>query len=100
MLLLRGRIVSPVERVDVCRDPKDNMFLEAALTAEADGIVSGDEDLLVLDTFRSIPVIGLATFLQMIDHFEFYNGHRRHQSLSRRTPNEVYWATLAHEIAA
>lgn len=33
-------------------------------------------------------------------YFEFYNGHRRHQSLSRRTPNEVYWATLAHEIAA
>ncbi len=33
-------------------------------------------------------------------YFEFYNGHRRHQSLGRRTPNEVYWATLAHEIAA
>ncbi len=67
LLLLRGRIVSPVERVDVCRDPKDNMFLEAALTAEADVIVSGDEDLLVLDSFRSIPVIGPAAFLQMID---------------------------------
>ena len=67
LLLLRGRIVSPVERVDVCRDPKDNMFLEAALTAEADVIVSGDEDLLVLDSFRSIPVIGPAAFLQLID---------------------------------
>ena len=67
LLLLRGRIVSPVERIDVCRDPKDNMFLEAALTAEADVIVSGDEDLLVLDSFRSIPVIGPAAFLQMID---------------------------------
>ncbi len=67
LLLLRGRIVSPVERVDVCRDPKDNMFLEAALTAEADVIVSGDEDLLVLDSFRSIPVIRPAAFLQMLD---------------------------------
>ena len=33
-------------------------------------------------------------------YFEFYNGHRRHQSLSRRTPNEVYCATLACDIAA
>lgn len=33
-------------------------------------------------------------------YFEFYNGHRRHQSLSRRTPNEVYCATLAYDIAA
>lgn len=33
-------------------------------------------------------------------YFEFYNGHRRHQSLGRRTPTEVYWATLAHEMAA
>jgi putative transposase len=33
-------------------------------------------------------------------YFEFYNSHRRHQSLGRRTPAEVYWATLAHEMAA
>jgi putative transposase len=33
-------------------------------------------------------------------YFEFYNGHRRHQSLGRRTPTEVYWATLAHNMAA
>jgi putative transposase len=33
-------------------------------------------------------------------YFEFYNDRRRHQSLGRRTPAEVYWATLAHEIAA
>jgi putative transposase len=33
-------------------------------------------------------------------YFEFYNGRRRHQTLSKRTPNEVYWATLVHEIAA
>ena len=33
-------------------------------------------------------------------YFEFYNGRRRHQSLGRRTPTAVYWATLAHEMAA
>jgi putative transposase len=28
------------------------------------------------------------------DYFEFYNGKRRHQSLDRRTPDDVYWSTL------
>jgi putative transposase len=28
------------------------------------------------------------------DYFEFYNTQRRHQSLDRRTPDDVYWSTL------
>ena len=28
------------------------------------------------------------------DYFEFYNSKRRHQSLDRRTPDDVYWRTL------
>jgi putative transposase len=28
------------------------------------------------------------------DYFDFYNSQRRHQSLDRRTPDEVYWSTL------
>jgi len=28
------------------------------------------------------------------EYFEFYNFHRRHQSLDRRTPDDVYWSTL------
>src|SRR5512147_2403135 len=27
-------------------------------------------------------------------YFEFYNSRRRHQSLDRRTPDDVYWSTL------
>ena len=27
-------------------------------------------------------------------YFEFYNSQRRHQSLDRRTPDDVYWSTL------
>ena len=32
-----------------CRDPKDQIFLDLALSAQVDWLVSGDEDLLVLD---------------------------------------------------
>ncbi len=34
------------------------------------------------------------------EYFEFYNHRRRHQSLDRRTPNDVYWSTLPQKVAA
>jgi putative PIN family toxin of toxin-antitoxin system len=35
--------------VPACRDPKDRMFLELALSGHADVLVSGDNDLLALN---------------------------------------------------
>jgi uncharacterized protein len=46
-----------------CRDPKDNQFLALALAAEADALVSSDEDLLVLHPWRGIAVVTPADFL-------------------------------------
>jgi putative transposase len=34
------------------------------------------------------------------EYFEFYNRRRRHQSLDRRTPNDVYCSTLPQKVAA
>ncbi|MBE7157670.1 MAG: putative toxin-antitoxin system toxin component, PIN family [Rhodospirillales bacterium] len=39
---------TPAERVADCRDPKNDKYLELALTAGAWAIISGDQDLLVL----------------------------------------------------
>ncbi len=39
------------------RDPKDLKILAAAVGAGADAIVTGDNDLLVLKEFKSIPII-------------------------------------------
>lgn len=52
------------ERVTDCRDPKDNKYLELAAAGRADFIVSGDEDLLILNTFRNIPVLKPEAFLK------------------------------------
>jgi predicted nucleic acid-binding protein len=46
-----------------CRDPRDNQFLALALAAEADVVVSSDEDLLALHPWRGIPVVMPAEFL-------------------------------------
>jgi putative PIN family toxin of toxin-antitoxin system len=39
-------VCNPRKRVIVCRDPEDNMFLECCLAADADILVTGDNDLL------------------------------------------------------
>jgi predicted nucleic acid-binding protein len=49
------------------RDPRDDKFLELALDGEADWIVSGDQDLLVLHPFRGIPVLTPQAFLTAHD---------------------------------
>ena len=67
LILLRGESVTPVKRLQVCRDPKDNRFLEAALAGRADVIVSGDQDLLVLQPFEGIPIVKPAEFLDMLE---------------------------------
>jgi len=41
----------------VCRDPDDCVVLGTALAGRADLIVSGDEDLLTIGSFRGIPII-------------------------------------------
>ena len=41
----------------VCRDPDDDAVLALALASKADWIVSGDDDLLVLQTFEGIAII-------------------------------------------
>jgi putative PIN family toxin of toxin-antitoxin system len=41
----------------VCSDPDDDMVLGSALAGKADMIVTGDKDLLVLKTFRKIPIL-------------------------------------------
>ncbi|MEA2562905.1 MAG: uncharacterized protein QOH06_4409 [Acidobacteriota bacterium] len=63
LILLRGELVVPTRKIDACRDSDDNAVLGAAVSAEADIIVSGDEDLLVLHPFEGIPIVGPAEFL-------------------------------------
>ena len=50
--------------VQACRDPDDDKFLETALVAQADCIVTGDGDLLALDPFEHIRVVTAAGFLE------------------------------------
>jgi uncharacterized protein len=62
-LLKEAELVEITEAVSECRDVKDNKFLELAVSGKADCIVSGDDDLLVLNPFRGIPILTPREFL-------------------------------------
>jgi putative PIN family toxin of toxin-antitoxin system len=63
-LLIPGALtVEPAARVTDCRDAKDNKYLELALAAGADIIVSSDDDLLVLDPWRGIRILTPAQYV-------------------------------------
>ena len=54
------------EEVRDCRDPDDDKFLELALASGARAIVTGDDDLLVLDPWRGIRIVKLAEFEKIV----------------------------------
>ena len=66
LIRLRGELVIPERMVKVCRDPKDDKFLDAALAGRAEVIISGDEDLLVLNPFEGILILRPSEFLTKI----------------------------------
>jgi predicted nucleic acid-binding protein len=59
--------VTPVERLHlISSDPSDDKFLECALAAEADLIISGDRHLLALGEFRGLSILDPAQALPLL----------------------------------
>lgn len=54
--------VEILHQVQLCRDPKDDKFIDLALNGEASHLITGDNDLLVLHPIENISVINPRTF--------------------------------------
>lgn len=67
-ILNKAIIVEPKEKINIIiKDPDDNKFLEAAVEAQANYIISNDrKHLLVLKKFRNIPIIKPERFLEIL----------------------------------
>lgn len=50
----------------VCRDPDDDAVLALAMAAQADCVISGDDDLVSLARFEGIPILPPAQALQRV----------------------------------
>ena len=66
---LRGQAeaVNVTETISACRDPKDDKFLELAVSGNASHIITGDADLLVMNPFRGIAIMTPHEFLESVE---------------------------------
>jgi putative PIN family toxin of toxin-antitoxin system len=55
--------VNIIEKITACRDPKDDQFLDVAVNGKANVLMTGDQDLLVLRSFRGVEIVSPAQFL-------------------------------------
>ncbi|MBI5668638.1 MAG: putative toxin-antitoxin system toxin component, PIN family [Chloroflexi bacterium] len=59
--------INPDNVEPVCRDPKDDIFLACAKVAQADYLVSEDNDLLVLQQYHNTKIVNVAAFLNVLE---------------------------------
>lgn len=64
LLSLKTIAPSNYGRINDCRDEKDNMILKAAVYGNADFIITGDEDLLILNPYRWIKILSPVEFIK------------------------------------
>lgn len=60
-----ARHVEIIRKVSVCRDPQDDKYLELAINGNAEFIITGDEDLLVLDKYKNTKILKPSEYLNM-----------------------------------
>lgn len=56
----------PLVPISDCRDPDDNHLLSLAVSENVNLVISGDQDLLVLNPYRNIPILTPREFLNII----------------------------------
>jgi putative PIN family toxin of toxin-antitoxin system len=68
-ILPYSKIVKTIFKFDknVCCDKDDQKFLELAISAQADYIVSGDKDLLELKEIKGIKILSPKEFLMFLE---------------------------------
>ena len=62
-LIREAPTIAITQQIQACRDPNDDKILELAVNGNADYIVTGDDDLLVMNPFRGIDIVTPAEFL-------------------------------------
>lgn len=63
-LISEVEMIEIKEAISICRDSKDDKFLELTINGKANYLITGDKDLLVLHPFRKIIILNPTEFLQ------------------------------------
>jgi putative PIN family toxin of toxin-antitoxin system len=75
-----------VDKVNDCRDPKDNMFLDLALSAKAEVIISSHPDLYEMNPYHNIAIMQPAVFLHDIEDIR---NHLQRQGINETIVTEA-----------
>jgi hypothetical protein len=59
-----------LELPGVTRDPKDDAVVACAVEGEADYIVSGDDDLLVLNVYKDVKIVTPRQFVEIMSKYD------------------------------
>jgi len=62
-----ANFINPSEQIDLSRDKKDNKYIECAVVADADFIVSGDIHLLELKEYGKIKILKAKAYLDVVE---------------------------------
>lgn len=61
-----GAVIQPTATITACRDAKDNHLLELAVSGNADYLITGDDDLLVLNPFQGVKILTPAAWSETL----------------------------------
>ena len=61
-----GKIIKIRSDIKICRDIKDNFLLNLAIDGKADYLLTGDNDLLNMQTIRKTKIASITDFLKII----------------------------------
>ena len=63
---LIGEVFEPKQQISLCRDEADDYLLTLAIEAKANYLVTGDQDLLVLQEIDTCRIVDAASFERII----------------------------------
>ena len=61
-----GKLIKVKSDIKICRDEKDNFLLNLSIDSKADYLITGDNDLLVLEKIEQTKIMNFTDFIQHI----------------------------------
>ena len=62
-----GELINVTTSIDLCRDPKDNFLLNLCIDSKADYLITGDNDLLVINKIKNCSISTYKDFIKEIE---------------------------------
>jgi putative PIN family toxin of toxin-antitoxin system len=59
-----GEFIIVKSKIEICRDAKDNFLLSLAVDGKADFLLTGDQDLLMIEKIGKINIITISSFFK------------------------------------